>query len=259
MSKFREALAGKDFIVTVELDPPRGTAMQPLQDLAASLSGRVEGLVISDNRKAEVRLSALAAALMLGQQKCSIITTLTCRDRNRLALTSDLLAASAAGLEDIIIVSGDFVSLGDHPEAKPVYDLDSVQALQLAGLLAQGRTLSGGPVDGTASFHLGSSVAPAANPLMPQVMKFRKKIRAGAEFFITQPISGIEVIRNFREKADLDGARLLAWVEASGADGFAEAAGLVKALQGSGLVHGVHLSTPDDQARLPELLDKIGR
>ncbi len=258
MAKFEEALAADKFVVTVELDPPRGGDLAALKKVAGQLKGRVDAVVLSDNRRAVARLNPLTAAEALKSDGVEVILTLTCRDRNRLALTSDLLAAQAAGVENVLLVSGDFVTLGDQPDAKPVYDLDSVQALQLAGRLAEGRDLSEAELDGPARFFLGGVVAVGANPLPPQVIKFKKKIQAGAGFFITLPLSGLDQLKNFIDHIGSTEAKIVAGVEAKTAEDLAAAASLFKEVKGSGLAAGAHLATPDHDESLVDLLDRCG-
>jgi len=125
----------------------------------------------------------------------------TCRDRNRLALQSDLLSAAALGIENVLILTGDHPTLGDHPEAKPVFDLDSVQLLQVAVKLQEGFDMKGNKLEGAApKFCLGAVVNPGADPLEPQIIKMEKKIAAGAEFFQTQAVYDIKIFENFLSK-----------------------------------------------------------
>ena len=257
MSSFSDALAAKEFVITVELDPPRGPDLAPLIRLASELAERVDAVVISDNRLATARLSPLMASQRLREQAgAEVIMTLTCRDRNRLALTSDMLAAAAAGVDNLLLVSGDFVNLGDQPGAKPVYDLDSVQALLLAADLARGRDLAG-ELEGSANFFLGSGLAPESLPRAPQVMKFKKKISAGAGFFMTKPLGGLEGLQAFVEAAGPMEAKLLAGVEVAAEAEPEAAAALAQEVKASGLAAGVHLAWPGAPERLPELLARI--
>ncbi len=113
---------------------------------------------------------------------------MTCRDRNRIALQSDLLSAHVFGIENVLCLTGDYVSLGDHPQARPVFDLDSISLLQAAVKLREGKDLSGNELQGTPDFCLGAVVAPAADPVEPQIIKMEKKVAAGAEFFQTQAV-----------------------------------------------------------------------
>ena len=166
MTSFAQALKDRGFVVTAELDPPRGVDLGPLMELAGRIAGQVDALVISDNQGANLRQSPWWAAHRLAETTpAEVILTLTCRDRNRLALAGDILAAAAAGVDNLLLVSGDFISLGDHPQAKPVYDLDSVQALMLAQGLAQGHDLNGQALAGAPELFLGAVLAPEARPL----------------------------------------------------------------------------------------------
>ncbi|MEW5912181.1 MAG: methylenetetrahydrofolate reductase [Thermodesulfobacteriota bacterium] len=257
MSKFSQALAAKDFVLTVELDPPRGPELGPLTELAKELAGKVDAVVISDNREAHARLSPLMAGQALVQHAgAEVVMTLTCRDRNRLALTSDLLAAAAAGVGNLMLVSGDFVSLGDQPGAKPVYDLDSVQLLQLAAELGQGRDLAGG-LEGPAIFFLGASLAPEARPLGPQLIKLKKKLAAGAGFLITKPLRGLEGLKEFASVAGELPVKLIAGLEVAAGAEPAEALALAKEIKAAGLAAGVHLAWPGEPQRLPELVGQL--
>jgi len=150
-----------------------------------------------------MRLGSLAVSYLLKQNGFEPIYQLTCRDRNRLALQSDLLSAAALGIENVSILTGDHPVLGDHPEAKPVYDLDSVQLLQVAGKLASGCDMKGNKLEGPAPhFCLGAVVNPGSEPMEPQIMKMEKKIAAGAEFFQTQAIFDLKTFENFVSKTE---------------------------------------------------------
>ncbi|MFH1033468.1 MAG: methylenetetrahydrofolate reductase [Pseudomonadota bacterium] len=258
MSKFAQALADKDFVLTVELDPPRGVDTAPLMELAGRLASRVDAVVISDNRGAVPRLGALAAGQLLAAGGLEVILTLTCRDMNRLALTSQMLGAGAAGIGNLLLVSGDYVSLGDHPGAKPVYDLDSVQALGLAATLAAGSDLAGQELAGAPRFFLGAAVAALAEPLPPQLIKLKKKVQAGAGFIITQPMQSLEQLRSFCQQVASLGVKVLAGLEVADPGQRQAVADLLKEVRGSGLVAGAHLSMPAAQGDLPALLDACG-
>jgi 5,10-methylenetetrahydrofolate reductase len=259
MSRFSEALNQKDFLVTMELDPPKGTDLSAFLATAKDLAGRVDALVVSDNAGAVARMDAVTAAReLLADSQAEVIVTLTCRDRNRLALTSAMLAAAAAGLENLLLVSGDYVTLGDHPQAKGVYDLDSVQALSLAATLNQGNDLSGGELSGNPGFFLGAVVSPAAEPQAAQLMKLNKKLTAGAQFFITQPITDLEQYRKFQQRTEKVAVKILVGVE-TGENLDLEAAGaLITELKNAGAA-GVHLSTPGRPEDLASLLSASGR
>lgn len=259
MAKLAQALADKKFVVTVELDPPRGVSTAGLEALASDLAGRVDAVVLSDNRGACPRQAPCWLAHCLGARAgLEVILTLNCRDRNRLALISEILVAAAVEVENLLLVSGDFVSLGDHPGAKPVYDLDSVQALQLAATLMAGHDLSGQAITDAPSFFLGSSLAVHANPLEPQIIKCHKKLQAGAGFFITRPLNSLEALKNFLSKAGELSAPLIAGVEVDTPDELEAKADLARQIKAAGLAAGLHLSLPTASQELPTFLSACG-
>jgi len=133
-------------------------------------------------------LGSLAVCHLLHERGIEPIFQVTCRDRNRIALQSDLLSAAVLGIENILCLTGDYVTLGDHPQAKPVFDLDSVTLLRTVSLLQEGRDLAGKPLQGTPRFFPGAVVSPGARPLAPQIAKMEKKVEAGARFFQTQAV-----------------------------------------------------------------------
>ncbi|MCA1988403.1 MAG: methylenetetrahydrofolate reductase [Desulfarculus sp.] len=256
MASFAQVIKDKGFVVTAELDPPRGVDLGALMDLAGRIGPKVDALVVSDNQGANLRQSPWWAAHRLAETTpAEVILTLTCRDRNRLALAGDILAAAASGVDNLLLVSGDFISLGDHPQAKPVYDLDSVQALMLASGLAQGRDLNGQDLIGAPGLCLGAVLAPEARPLAPQAIKMRKKLLAGAGFFITRPLSGPDALKAFLQEAGDPGAPLLAGVEARSSEGVSAAAEMAKAIRASGLARGLHLSASGEPETLAGLVE----
>jgi 5,10-methylenetetrahydrofolate reductase len=258
MSKLAQALDQGQFVVMLELDPPRGADLKPLTDLAGSLAAQAQALVVTDNRGAVPRLSSLAAAAHLAGQGLPVLLTLACRDRNRLAMTSDLLAAAALGLSDILLVSGAFTTLGDHPQAKPVHDLDSVQALQLASALAQGSDLSGHQLDGAPAFLLGASVHPQAEPQAPHLIKARKKIAAGAAFLVTSPLTDLAPLKALTQALADAPVKIIAGLEVKDPGGREQVAALAKEIKAQGLAAGVHLACPAAPEGLAELLGLCG-
>ena len=224
MSKLRETLDSGAFAVVAEIKPPKGTAVDDMLAPVKALGGRVTAFSVPDNEHARMRLSSVAAARLVKEAGAEVLLHLTCRDRNRLALESDLLGAAVLGLENILLVSGDYVTLGDHPQAKPVYDADSVQLLQIAQGLADGHDSAGLPLQGNPAFFLGAVVIPEADPLAPQLLKFEKKLAAGAQFFVTPPVFDLEKLRRFREKIAPHPVKLLVAVKVLGADEVAQAA-----------------------------------
>ena len=198
---FKEKLGAGKFLVTSEIGPPKGIETAKLLEDAELIRGRVDAINVTDLQSSVMRLGSLAVCSLLVQKDFEPILQVTCRDRNRLALQSDLLSAASLGIGNVLILTGDHPALGDHPEAKPVFDLDSVQLLQVAKNLQQGQDMKGNKLDGRPpKFCLGAVVNPGADPLEPQIMKMEKKIAAGAEFFQTQAVYDIKVFEFFLSK-----------------------------------------------------------
>ena len=209
MSRFSERLKSKKFIITCELFPPKGTDLSNLLKKAEALEGMVDGVNVTDSQRAIMRISPLAVCHILKEKGLEPIFQLTCRDRNRIALQSDLLGASALGIENLLILSGDHPTIGDHPEAKPVYDLDPIQLLKTARTLEKGKDLAGRRLKGVPRFCLGAVANPSFEPLELQILMMEKKVRAGAEFFQTQPIFDLKTFKNFKEKISKLGAKVI--------------------------------------------------
>ena len=198
---FKEKLEAGKFLVTSEIGPPKGIETKVLLEDAELIRGRVDAINVTDLQSSVMRLGSLAVCSLLKQKGFVPIFQVTCRDRNRLALQSDILSAAALGIENLLILTGDHTTLGDHPEAKPVFDLDSTQLLQVVGKLQQGMDMKGNKLEGRApKFCVGAVVNPGADPIEPQIMKMEKKIAAGAEFFQTQAVYDIRIFENFLSK-----------------------------------------------------------
>lgn len=248
MNKFRQALADKKFTISATIDPPVGIDLGPALELAQSISGQVDALTISDNRGAVARMNPLPlAATLQNETGPSVIMALSCRDRNRLAVGSQIMAAAASGLTGLILVSGDAVTLGDQPGAKPVFDLDAVMALQLAKEL----------LGDDASLVLGASVSASASPLEAQVMKLQKKLAAGAEFIITRPIAEPDQLEKLIGLMDAKAIRPIAQLELGPEFEAAQVVDRASALKKMGAA-GLHLSWADQPQGLPELLTALG-
>ena len=190
------AKSGK-FVVTAEVGPPKGVDIQEMMESAEVMRGRVDGINATDQQSSVMRLGSLATCRLLKEKGLSPILQMTCRDRNRIALQSDLLSACAMGIDHVLCLTGDFVALGDHPQAKSVFDLDSVSLLQAAKGLEQGHDLAGNELAGAPKFCLGAIVTPGAEPLEPQIIKMEKKVKAGAQFFQTQAVYEPEKFEEF--------------------------------------------------------------
>ena len=198
---FKEKLQSGKFLVTSEIGPPKGIQTKVILEDAELIRGRVDGINVTDLQSSVMRLGSLAVCSLLKQKGFEPIFQVTCRDRNRLALQSDILSAAALGIENLLILTGDHTTLGDHPEAKPVFDLDSVQLLQVVRRLQEGFDMKGNKLEGgSPKFCVGAVVNPGSDPLEPQIIKMEKKIAAGAEFFQTQAVYDLKVFENFLSK-----------------------------------------------------------
>lgn len=198
---FKEKIHSAKFLVTSEIGPPKGIETAKLLADAELVRGRVDAINVTDLQSSVMRLGSLAVCSLLKQKGFEPIFQITCRDRNRLALQSDVLSAAALGIENILALTGDHPKLGDHPDAKPVFDLDSVQLLEVINRLQEGTDMKGNKLEGRLpKFCLGAVVNPGADPLEPQIIKMEKKIAAGAEFFQTQAIYDLKIFENFLAK-----------------------------------------------------------
>jgi len=196
MTLCEKILAGK-FIVTSEIGPPKGTDVKEILDDAELIKDRVDAINVTDLQSSVMKVGSLAVCRLLKERGIEPVFQLTCRDRNRLALQSDLLSASVLGIENVLILTGDYPTLGDHPEAKPVFDLGSVQLLEVARTLESGKDMKGNPLKGAPKFCLGAVVNPGADPLEPEIIKMEQKVKAGAKFFQTQAVYDIKLFENF--------------------------------------------------------------
>ncbi|HUS57489.1 MAG TPA: methylenetetrahydrofolate reductase, partial [Planctomycetota bacterium] len=180
--------------------PPKGTNVALMFEEAEHLRGKVVAINVTDIQSSVMRLSSIAVCIKLKQMGLEPILQMVCRDRNRLALQSDLLGAAMWGIENVLCLTGDHVSLGDHKAAKGVFDLDSVTLLKAAATLASGKDMAGNDLDGSPSFFTGAVVAPASDPVEPQILKMKKKVDAGAKFFQTQAVYDPKQMEEFMKK-----------------------------------------------------------
>jgi 5,10-methylenetetrahydrofolate reductase len=198
MTRLKEALESKKFVVTGEIGPPKGVNIEGcLEEAEKYLKGKVTAVNVTDIQSAVMRVGSLAISKKLIEMDIEPVFQMTCRDRNRLALESDLLSAYVLGIKNVLSLTGDHVTLGDHPQSKPVFDLDSVSLLKTMKELEAGKDLAGNELDGVPSFFKGAVVTPCADPLEPQIIKMEKKIFAGAEFFQTQAVYDIGLFEKF--------------------------------------------------------------
>ena len=195
MSRFQEQLEAGKFVVTGEVGPPKGTNVTPLLHEAEEyLKGRVVAVNVTDIQTAVMRLGSMAVCHLLIDHGIEPVFQMVCRDRNRLALQSDLLSAAALGIENVLALTGDHVVMGDHQDAKPVYDLDSVGLLTAISNLEAGTDMGvdvkGGPneLDGVPRFFKGCCTTPCSPTPEAQIIKLEKKAEAGAQFVQTQAV-----------------------------------------------------------------------
>ena len=283
MSRLADQLAAGQFVVTAEIAPPKGTDLAPAMEKARALKG-VTAVNVTDNQGANMRMTPLVIAAMLLREGIEPILQLTCRDRNRMALQSDLLGAAALGVENLLILSGDHSRFGDHSGARSVFDLDSVQLLQVVFGLMKGRDMAGRSLQGSPSFFAGAAVTPEAEPFDLMFQKFSKKVSAGAGFFQTQAVFDASRLERFMAEArplgrpvilgvlllksanmarflndNIPGVRvpqqLIERLDAA-ANPLEEGVAIARELVGHArrLCHGVHLMTLGQEERIPEIL-----
>ncbi len=189
------------FVISSEVGPPKGIEVEKVLDNAEQLRGKIDIFNVTDLQSSVMRLGALPTCYLLKKRGLEPIFQVTCRDRNRLALQSDILGAAVLGIENLLILTGDHPILGDHPEAKPVFDLDSVQLLSAVKGLMGKKDMQGNELEGKApEFCMGAVVNPGADPLEPQIIKMEKKVDAGAQFFQTQAVYEVDKFARFMEK-----------------------------------------------------------
>jgi methylenetetrahydrofolate reductase (NADPH) len=211
-SRFKESLESGKFVITSEVAPPKGTNLEKMMHHIDLLKDKVDAINITDHQSSVMRFPSLGGCLAIKERGGEPILQMTCRDRNRLALEADLLFAYSRGIGNVLCLTGDAVPVGDHKEAKGVFDLDSLQLLRAVRQLAGGQDLGGNKLEGAVEFCAGAIVTPEAKPIEPQLIKFEKKIEAGAEFFQTQAIYDLENFARFMEYARKFKVKILAGI-----------------------------------------------
>jgi len=288
---FRESLESGKFLVTAEVGPGKGTDVEHLLKDADIIKDRVDAINVTDMQSSVMRLGSMAFSHLLTDMGIDPIFQVTCRDRNRLALQSDLLGAWVLGIRNVLALTGDHPALGDHPQAKPVFDLDSVSLLEVIGRLNAGIDMAGNALKGASDFLPGAVVNPGADTeaaLDLQIIKMEKKIEAGAQFFQTQAIYDIDRFEKFMRRIEGSRTRILGGVILLKSAGMARfinknvagvfvpeylikemsetkdkvktsikiAARLVRELKD--LCHGVHIMAIGWEKRVPQVLDEAG-
>lgn len=200
--RLRDRLGRGEFVITCEAAPPKGTDVEPALEAVRKLAPKVHAFNVTDLQSSVLRMSSWALCALIKRAGYEPILQMTCRDRNRLALQADLLGAWALGIENVLALTGDHPTLGDHPQALPVFDLDSVQLIAAIQALNSGRDLAGNELQGNTNFFVGAVVNPAAEPLEPHLAKLRLKARLGIGFVQTQAIYDPKAFVRFVQKLD---------------------------------------------------------
>jgi methylenetetrahydrofolate reductase (NADPH) len=208
----KEALKSGKFVVTSEIGPPKGTNIEKMRHHIDLLKDQVDGLNVTDHQSSVMRFPSLGGCVEIKEHGGEPILQMTCRDRNQMALQADLLFAYTRGIRNVLCLTGDAIPVGDHKEARGVFELDSVQLLRAVRQLETGKDLGGNDLDGAVEFCAGAIVTPEANPIEPQLIKFEKKVEAGAEFIQTQAIYDLDNFRRFMEYARKFPVKILAGI-----------------------------------------------
>lgn len=199
-NKLEEALKNNKFAITAEIAPPKGIDFSRIIDIAEDLYKRVDAINVTDFQSASVKATSLGLCIELALRGIQPILQMTGRDRNRIAIQGELLSAAHFGIENILALTGDHPSSGDNPEAKAVFELDAITILQTARTLMEGTDLAGNKLTGpNPDYFLGAVVSPVFNPIEVQLIQMKKKIKAGAQFFQTQAVFDIDVVKQFKE------------------------------------------------------------
>jgi methylenetetrahydrofolate reductase (NADPH) len=201
MGTYRDACKSGRFVISGEIGPPKGTNVETMLHHIDLLKDKVDGLNVTDNQSAVMRMGSLVVSGEIVRQGGDPIFQSTCRDRNRLGLQSDLLSAAFLGITNVLCLTGDHQTVGDHKGAKGVFDFDSTHLIQCCKRMNEGYDWSGNELEGATDFYVGAVVTPEADPLEPQMYKFARKVEAGADFFQTQAVYDMDNFVRFMEQA----------------------------------------------------------
>ena len=289
---FRDILESGKFAVTAEIGPPKGTDIKQVLHDIELLKGKIDVANVTDNQAAVMRISSLAGCQLCIQNGIEPVLQMTCRDRNRIGLQADLLGASVLGIKTVLCLTGDHVNAGDHKQAKSVFDIESVQLLKIVNGLNNGVDMSGNELQGATDLYPGAVVTPESVPLEPQLVKFEKKIEAGAKFFQTQAIYNMDKFKDFMKYARQFPVKILAGIvvlksagmanfmnknvpgimvpqdlidEIKGAEkgkaldtGMNIAARHIKQLKDENICDGVHIMAIGMEDKVPEIMERAG-
>lgn len=196
----RQKIDSGQFVWCGEIGPPQSCDGDVIRKKAQYFKGNVDAVNITDNQTAIVRLSSIASAKILLEEGLEPIIQMTCRDRNRLAIQSDLLGAAALGISNVLCLTGDHQSFGDQPEARGVFDLDSIQLVATVAHMNRGFLLSGLEMKKATNFLIGAAANPFAQPFEMRLIRLFKKIEAGARFIQTQPVFDLELFSKWMDR-----------------------------------------------------------
>jgi len=288
-SLFEDKLNSNNFLVTTEIGPPKGADVSETIHHIDLLKDMVDAINITDHQSSVMRFPSLGGCLLVKEHGGEPVLQVTCRDRNRLALQADLLLAYSRGINNVLCLTGDSIDVGDHKEAKPVFDLDSIQLLKMIRTMESGTDIEGNELKGAPKFCIGASVHPEADFIEPQLVKFEKKVAAGAQFFQTQGIFDLENLRRFMQYAFQFNVKILAGIIVLASAGMArymnksvpgiivsqaiidELAGVekgkglqkgieiaarsIKTIKEENMCHGVHIMAVGNEGIVPEILE----
>jgi methylenetetrahydrofolate reductase (NADPH) len=204
-SNLERLLAEGHFVVTGEMSPPLGADKRPILEKCGHFRGAVDAVNLTDNQTAIVRMSSLMSSAFLLEAGLEPILQMTCRDRNRLALQSDVISAAAAGIKNVLCLTGDYQTAGNQPEAKGVFDLDSIQLIRTVSDMNDGRYMNGEPIKPPPRMFIGAAANPFGEPFQMRVWNLAKKIEAGAHFIQTQPIFDLPLFEKWMDAVREEG------------------------------------------------------
>ena len=197
MNNLQSKIKDKIFLVTSELNPPKGTDLSTLFNKVELLKKSITAFNITDNHTSKMSMSPIAVANLLKTQGIEPIVQLACSDKNRVALQSDILGLSALGIKNILCMTGDHSSIGDDPNSKPVFDLDGISLLKAVSSLRNGKDLANNKLKGAPEIFSGAVANPGSNDIQKEIDRMKQKIEAGAQFFQTQPVYDIKKFESF--------------------------------------------------------------
>ena len=212
MSNLSQLLQSGEFVVTAEINPPNGVDMRDTISRAEVLSGLVDAVNLTDHPGSHMSVSPLALAPLIRERGLEPILQVTCRDRNRIAIQGDLLAASVLGVENVLCLTGDPLVAGEHSDTKTVFDLDSIRLLEAVASLSKGTDMGGNRLRGAPGFYLGAAVNPFASELADEIIRMEDKIEGGAQFFQSQAVFSTAELAEFMARVKSFGAPVIAGI-----------------------------------------------